>query len=208
MGKLCGKDIIAVRGKMFLLDGVPAQLIALPIRIAYTLGCRTLLYTNTAGAINPDYQPGDFVFLNNHINLTGSNPLVGERNGEWGPLFFDMTYPYDLGLRAAGEEVASRLGLLVQEGVYAALLGPSFETAAEIQMLAQVGADLVGMSTVMEVIAARQLGMRVLAVGFVSNMAAGLTTTLVENEEVQKTTSTRQEVYAALIKGIVERINV
>ena len=204
MGKLKGKQIICARGKMFLLDGVPAQLIALPIRLFYLLGCRTLVYTNTAGAVNPSYQPGDFVFLRNHINLTGQNPLVGEHNGEWGPMFFDMSYPYDAELRQRGEAVAVQLGMQVLEGVYAGLLGPSFETASEIEMLRRIGADLVGMSTIMEVISARQLNMRVLGLGFISNMAAGVTAALVNNEEVQVAASSAEDIYARLLSNIIE----
>jgi purine-nucleoside phosphorylase len=206
LGKLRGKQIICARGKMFLLDGVPAQLIALPIRLFYLLGCRTLVYTNTAGAINPSFQPGDFVFLTNHINLTGHNPLVGEHNGEWGPLFFDMSHPYDAGLRQKGQDIAAKLDLRILEGVYAGLLGPSFETASEIEMLRRNGADLVGMSTIMEVITARQLGMRVLAIGFISNMAAGITAALVNNEEVQEAASAAETTYARLLGDIIETL--
>jgi purine-nucleoside phosphorylase len=207
MGTLAGHDVICARGKMFLLDGVPAQLIALPIRLFYTLGCRTLIYTNTVGAINPALHPGDFVFLTNHINLMGQNPLVGERPGEWGAQFFDMTYPYDAGLRELGESVARRLGIPVYEGVYGGLLGPSFETGAEIRMLGIVGADVVGMSTVMEVIAARQLGMRVLTIGFVSNMAAGVTGGPIENEDVLALATTAEARYAQILNGVLQELH-
>lgn len=206
LGRLEGLDVICARGKMFLLDGVPAQLIALPIRLFYALGCRTLIYTNTVGGINPALRPGDFVFLTNHINLMGQNPLVGEKSGEWGPLFFDMTYPYDAGLREMGEAVARRQGIPIHEGVYGGLLGPSFETAAEIRMLSVVGADVVGMSTVMEVIAARQLGMRVLTIGFVSNMAAGVTAEPIENEDVLALAATAEVRYAEILTGVLQEI--
>lgn len=203
MGKLADKNVICARGKMFLLDGAPAQLVALPIRLFYLLGCRTLIYTNTVGAIDPNLKPGDFVFLNNQINLMGQNPLVGEKNGEWGPMFFDMSYPYDAGLREIGEGVAKNLGLPIHEGVYGGLLGPCFETAAEIKLLSVVGASVVGMSTVMEVIAARQLGMRVLGISFVSNMAAGVSHELVENDEVLQMTASSEKTYSALLNGIL-----
>jgi purine-nucleoside phosphorylase len=206
LGKVSGVQVILVRGKMFLLDGVPAQLIALPVRLSYLLGCRTLIYTNTTGAINPSFQPGEFAFLTNHINLMAQNPLVGERNGEWGQMFFDMTYPYDAGLRALGEQVAASQGLKVQEGVYSGVLGPSFETAAEIQMLARVGGDVVGMSTVMEVVAARQLGMKVLGISFISNMAAGVSAAPVENEDVQRVARTSQETFARLVSGVIAKL--
>ena len=206
LGKVAGKRAICARGKMFLLDGVPAQLIALPIRLFYLLGCKTLVYTNTVGAINPEYKPGDFVFLTNQINLMGQNPLVGEKNGEWGPMFYDMTYPFDADLRQIGEKVARQMDLPVHEGIYVGLLGPCFETAAEIKMLSTAGADVVGMSTVMEVIAARQLGMKVLGISFVSNMAAGVTQKLVENDDVLSLTSSSEETYSRLLNGILALI--
>jgi len=119
-------------------------------------------------------------------------------------MFFDMSYPYDAELRQRGEAVAAQLGMHVLEGVYAGLLGPSFETASEIEMLKRIGADLVGMSTIMEVISARQLSMRVLGLGFISNMAAGVTAALVNNEEVQVAASSAEDTYARLLSKIIE----
>lgn len=205
-GKINGQDIILTRGKMFLLDGVSAQLVALPVRLFHLLGVQTLVYTNTAGAVNPSYTPGDFVFLKNHINLMARNPLLGEKNGEWGELFFDMTYPYDEALRSLGKQATAELGFRVQEGVYAGLLGPNFETAAEIHMLSVIGADLVGMSTIMEVIAARQVGMQVLGISFISNMAAGVLGEALHNDEVLETTHKHTENYARLLTRILGRL--
>ncbi|MCX6056552.1 MAG: purine-nucleoside phosphorylase [Chloroflexi bacterium] len=203
LGRLQGKNLICARGKIFLNDGVPAQVVALPIRLSYLLGCRQLIYTSTSGAINPEYAPGEFVFINNHINLMGHNPIIGEHNGEWGPSFFDMSYPYESGLRQKAQEIARSLGFPTREGVYAGVLGPSFETAAEIQFLARCGADLVGESTIMEVIAARQLGMQVLGIGFVSNMAAGLSNRLVENNDVLLTTTNAMASFSRLVQAIL-----
>jgi purine-nucleoside phosphorylase len=205
-GQINGQDIILARGKMFLLDGVTPQQVALPVRLFHLLGVEKLVYTNTAGAVNPDYKPGEFVFLKNHINLMARNPLVGEKNGEWGEMFFDMTYPYDEELRELGKQAAAELGLRVLEGVYAGLLGPSFETAAEIKMMSVIGADLVGMSTIMEVIAARQLGMRVLCLSFVSNMAAGVLGVGLTNNEVLDTTQKHTENYARLLTRIFSKL--
>src|SRR5205814_5307684 len=129
-----------------LLDGHPAQLAALPLRLSYLLGCRSLLYTNTSGAINPAFRPGDFVAITNHVNLTGANPLVGEPEDAWGTRFFDMTCPYDPALTERLKAVAAEQAVPLSEGVYLGLLGPSFETAAEIRMAARIGADVVGMS--------------------------------------------------------------
>lgn len=206
LGKMNGHDILFARGKMFLLDGVSAQLVALPVRLFHLLGARTLLYTNAAGAINPKYSVGDFVFLSNHINLMARNPLVGEKNGEWGEMFFDMTYPYDEELRTMAKAVAAEMGLKAQEGVYAGLLGPSFETAAEIRMLATIGADLVGMSTIMEVVAARQVGMKVLAYSFISNMAAGVKGDSLDNEEVLRNAGMSRQKYSRLMKELIRRL--
>jgi purine-nucleoside phosphorylase len=157
-----------------LLDGHPAQLVVLPVRLLWLLGCRSLLYTNTVGAINPTMRVGDFVAIRNHINFYATNPLIGEANDEWGERFFDMAYPYERELTAMLHQVALERGITLHEGVYFGTLGPSFETAAEIEMAGRMGADVVGMTTVMEVIAARQLGMRVACFGFVSNLAAGV----------------------------------
>jgi purine-nucleoside phosphorylase len=207
IGQINGQDIILTRGKMFLLDGVTPQQVALPVRLFHLLGVNKLIYTNTAGAVNSTFAPGEFVFVKNHINLMACNPLVGEKNGEWGEMFFDMTYPYDESLRAIGKQVASELGFRVLEGVYAGLLGPSFETAAEIQMLSKIGADLVGMSTIMEVIAARQVGMQVLCVSFVSNMAAGILGKSLHNDEVLDTTSKHTEEYTRLLNRIIHSLS-
>jgi purine-nucleoside phosphorylase len=206
IGKINGQDIILVRGKMFLLDGVTPQQVALPVRLFHLLGVETLVYTNTAGAVNPAYKPGEFVFVKNHINLMARNPLVGEKNGEWGEMFFDMTYPYDDTLRELGKQTAAELGFSVQEGVYAGLLGPNFETASEIKMLSIIGADLVGMSTIMEVVAARQLGMKVLCLSFISNMAAGVLGQSLTNDEVLDTTRKHTENYARLMTRIFSNL--
>ena len=205
-GQINGQDIILARGKMFLLDGVTPQRVALPVRLFYLLGAEMLVYTNTAGAVNPAYRLGEFVFVKNHINLMARNPLVGEKNGEWGKMFFDMTYPYDEGLREIGKQAAADLGFRVQEGVYAGLLGPSFETAAEIKMLSIIGADLVGMSTIMEVVAARQLGMKVLCISFISNMAAGLLEQALTNDEVLDATTKHAENYNRLLTRIFSKL--
>jgi len=194
LGQFNGHDIIVTRGKMHLLEGLPAQRVVLPVRLFHLLGVKTLVYSNTAGGVNPSFKVGEFVFLHNNINLMARNPLLGEKVGEWGEMFFDMTYPYDAELREMAKEKGRALGFKVQEGVYAGLLGPSFETAAEIHMLSVIGADLVGMSTIMETIAARQLGMRMLGICFVANMAAGVGgQTLVEDEWLDNPRKHRQD---------------
>ncbi len=206
IGRAAGRVVACLRGKPALLDGHPAQLVALPVRLCWLLGCRSLLYTNTVGAIDPSFRPGEFVAITNHINFYGANPLVGEPEDEWGTRFFDMTYPYDPGLTATLKRVAAAQGVPLHEGVYWGTLGPSFETAAEIQMAGRLGAAVVGMSTVMEVIAARQLGLPVVCFGFISNMAAGVTAEPVDNVDVLRQASLAQESYRRLVLGLLPHL--
>ncbi len=206
IGRAAGRVVACLRGKPALLDGHPAQLVALPVRLCWLLGCRSLLYTNTVGAIDPSFRPGEFVAITNHINFYGANPLVGEPEDEWGTRFFDMTYPYDPGLTATLKRVAAAQGVPLHEGVYWGTLGPSFETAAEIQMAGRLGAAVVGMSTVMEVIAARQLGLPVVCFGFISNMAAGVTAEPVDNADVLRQASLAQESYRRLVLGLLPHL--
>jgi purine-nucleoside phosphorylase len=204
IGDLAGRRVVCARGKIFLLDGAPPQVVALPVRLFYAMGCRKLLYTNTVGGIDPDWRPGEFIVVTNHINLTGRNPLVGERNGEWGATFFDMTYPYDPDYIAALKEVAVQENVPLHEAVYGCVLGPSFETAAEIHMMSVIGANAVGMSTVPDVITARQLGMRVACFGFISNMAAGVSDADVDNDDILGLAANHYDDYAKLARGILK----
>lgn len=206
IGDLEGRRVACARGKVFLLDGAPAQVVALTVRLYHALGCRKLLYSNTVGAIDPSFRPGEFIVVTNHINLTGRNPLVGESTSEWGEQFFDMTCPYDAEYIATLQEIAKEAKIPLHEAVYGAVLGPCFETAAEIKMLGIVGAHAVGMSTVPDVIAARQLGMRVAAFGFISNMAAGVTGGDLEVEDFLGLAAARYGEYAALARGILARM--
>ncbi|MCU0521903.1 MAG: purine-nucleoside phosphorylase [Anaerolineae bacterium] len=206
IGDLAGRRVACARGKIFLLDGAPAQVVALPVRLFYAMGCRKLLYTSTVGAIDPSFRPGEFILITNHINLTGRNPLVGEPNGEWGATFFDMSHPYDAEYIAALRVIAAEEKIRLHDAVYGCVLGPSFETAAEIKMLGIVGAHAVGMSTVPDVIAARQLAMRVAAFGFISNMAAGVTEVDVDNDDILGLARTRYADYAKLARGILARM--
>lgn len=206
IGDLAGRRVACARGKIFMLDGTPSQIVALPVRLFYALGCRKLLYSNTVGGVDPSWHPGEFIVVVNHINLLGRNPLVGESSADWGPLFFDMSYPYDREYIAALKEIAAGAGIALHEAVYAALLGPSFETAAEIHMLNVIGANAVGMSTVPDVIAARQLGMRVAAFGFISNQAAGVTPEALDNEDILDLAHAHYDEYATLARNILKRM--
>jgi purine-nucleoside phosphorylase len=155
------------------------------VRLLARLGCRAVILTNAAGGIAPDLAPGDRMILRDHLNLTGRNPLVGAEAEQFGPRFIDMGDAYDARLRELCHVAAQQTQVPVREGVYAGLLGPSYETPAEIRMLLALGADAVGMSTVLEVIALRQLGVRVAAISCITNFAAGISATPLHHGEVQ-----------------------
>jgi purine-nucleoside phosphorylase len=180
-----GRPVLYCRGRIHTYQGYGANQVAFFVRLGRKLGAATVLQTNAAGGLNPSYRPGDLVLIADHLNLTGLNPLRGELPDGWGPQFPDMVDAYDPALRALAREHADRLGLpALAEGVYAGLAGPSYETPAEVRMLRTLGADLGGMSTVLEVIAARHLGMRCLALSLVTNPAAGVTGKPLDHEEV------------------------
>jgi purine-nucleoside phosphorylase len=161
-------------GRVHLYEGYTPQQVTFGIRVLALLGMKTLVVTNAAGGINPNYSRGLLVLLTDHLNLQGTNPLVGPNDETLGPRFPDMSAAYDPALRLAAQQAALELGIQLGAGVYAALLGPSFETPAEIRYLRTMGADLAGMSTVPEVIVARHMGVRVLGISTVTNMAAGM----------------------------------
>jgi purine-nucleoside phosphorylase len=174
LGSLAGVPIAAMKGRAHLYEGLPAPRVVFGIRVLGRLGIDTLVLTNACGAIDTSFSPGELVAISDHLNLQGTSPLVGPNEDALGPRFPDMTNAYDPGLRADARAAAARIGLELREGVYAAWLGPAFETPAEIRMLRALGADLVGMSTVPEVLAARHMGIRCLALSCVTNMAAGI----------------------------------
>jgi purine-nucleoside phosphorylase len=170
------------------------------------MGIRALILTNAAGGINLEYKQGALVVISDHINLQGQNPLLGPNDERLGPRYPDMTQAYWKPYREAALEEAHKLRLTVYEGVYAALAGPSFETPAEIRFLRTIGADLVGMSTVAEVIAARHMGMKVLAISCVTNMAAGILDQILTHEEVLETGERVRGAFGALVKAVLPRI--
>src|SRR5215472_4496436 len=172
VGKIAGRPVVVMQGRVHLYEGYPASRVAFPIRVFARLGTRAAILTNAAGGINLDYGQGSLVVIKDHINLQGQNPLVGAEDPRLGLRFIDMTEAYSRTYRGLALAAAKRIGIAVPEGVYAGLLGPSYETPAEIRFLRAIGADLVGMSTVPEVIVARQMGIKVLAISCVTNMAA------------------------------------
>ncbi|HUE76308.1 MAG TPA: purine-nucleoside phosphorylase [Longimicrobiales bacterium] len=169
LGELSGCRVVAMDGRFHRYEGRTVQELALPVRVMHALGARTLVVSNAAGALNPLWEPGELALLDDHINLLGDNPLIGPNLDELGPRFPDMSEPYDRQLQAAAEAAALELRIPLRRGVYAAVSGPTLETRAEYRMLRMMGADMVGMSTVPEVIAARHAGMRVLGVSVLTD---------------------------------------
>jgi purine-nucleoside phosphorylase len=198
-----GIPIAAMQGRVHLYEGYSAAEVAFPIRVFGRMGIRAVVVTNAAGGINLEYQQGMLVVIRDHINLQGQNPLVGPNDERFGPRFPDMTEAYSKGYRVISLAAARKLGKPIREGVYAGLLGPSYETPAEIRYLRAIGADLVGMSTIAEVIAARHLGMKVLAISCVTNMAAGILDQRLDHEEVLSTAERVRGDFVALLKAVL-----
>ena len=178
------RPVLYQRGRLHPYQGYTPHETVFPIRLGALLGAKVLLMTNAAGGLRPDLSPGDLVLIRDQLNLSGMNPLRGQLPESWGSRFPDMTATYDSELRALAHRKAAELGIAVTEGVYAGVAGPSYETPAEVSMVRTLGGDVTGMSTVLEVIAARQIGMRVLVLSLVSNPAAGVQETPLVHEEV------------------------
>lgn len=204
-GTLEGAECVAMQGRFHLYEGHAPEVVAMPIRALAALGARTLIVTNAAGGLRRTFRPGDLMIIDDHINFTGRNPLAGPVvPGE--TRFPDMTEPYDRELQAIAERVAAELGVRVVRGVYCAVSGPSYETPAEIRMLQTIGADAVGMSTVPEVIVARALGIRVLGISLISNLAAGITPDPLSHEEVIAVAREAGPRFASLVRGALREI--
>lgn len=205
-GRLAGKDVLCMQGRVHFYEGPPMESVVLPVRVMRAVGARVLLLTNAAGGVNPDYRPGDLVLLTDHINLMGTNPLIGPNDESLGVRFPDMSFAYAPGLRALAKECAAETGVPLREGVYLAGTGPSYETPAEIRAFRTLGADLVGMSTVPEVIAANHCGLEVLAISLVTNMAAGMLKQPLTEEEVLETGRKKGAELQRLIVKIIEKL--
>lgn len=203
-GILNGVEVVAMQGRFHLYEGWDAAEVALPIRALSALGVELLLLTNAAGGLRPGMGSGELMLLADHLNLTGRNPLTGPVVGRE-ERFPDMSEPYDPELRRLAESVALELRIPLSQGVYAALLGPSYETPAEVRMLRTLGADAVGMSTVPEVLVARALGMKVLAISLVTNLAAGLGPAALSHDEVMEVGAAVRDRLAALVTALLPR---
>lgn len=198
--------VAAMQGRVHQYEGYSAQEVAFPIRVFARMGIKSVILTNAAGGINLGYSQGALVLIRDHINLQGTNPLVGPNDERFGVRFPDMTHTYSRAYREITREEAAKLGIMLHEGIYAALLGPSYETPAEIEHLRRIGADLVGMSTVAEVIAARHMGLNVLAISCVTNMAAGILDQPLSHAEVMETGERVRSIFESLLKAVLPRI--
>jgi len=206
LGLAGGVPVACLQGRVHLYEGHAPERAVFGARLLARLGCRAMLLTNAAGGTRPTFQPGDLMLIRDHLNLTGQNPLVGPNEAALGPRFPDMSHAYDKRLGALAREAATDAGVSLHEGIYAGLLGPSYETPAEIAMLRTLGADAVGMSTVHEVIALRHMGVRCGAISCITNLAAGLSPTPLNHAEVEDTAKKTREKFAGLLSGWVRKV--
>jgi purine-nucleoside phosphorylase len=205
-GKLGKLDVAVMAGRAHLYEGYTPAQVTLGVRVLRHLGVGSIVFTNAAGGINLSYSQGALVLISDHINLQGSNPLIGPNNDSEGPRFPDMTEAYSAAYRSTARQVAQELKIQLHEGVYAALTGPSYETPAEIRYLRAIGADLVGMSTVPEVIVANHLGMQVLAISCVTNMAAGISPQKLDHKEVMETADRVRDTLIRFLKALLQKL--
>ena len=205
-GTLGGRRVVALAGRFHMYEGHDARLAAFPTRVLHALGARTLIVSNAAGGVRRTFAPGDLMLIRDHINFMFRNPLVGPAEPHE-TRFPDMSAPYDAPLSALARSVAAENGIALQEGTYCGLLGPTYETPAEVRMLTVLGADAVGMSTVPEVLVARALGMRVLGLSCITNLACGLSPHPITHAEVIETTSLAAAKFEKLIISILERLS-
>jgi purine-nucleoside phosphorylase len=206
-GKLENIPLLAMQGRVHYYEGYSLQEVTFPIRTFRVLGIRTLILTNAAGGINVELNQGGLMVISDHLNLMGVNPLRGRNDEEFGPRFPDMSEVYSRELQEVVVEEARAMGVEVRRGIYAALSGPSYETPAEIHMLRTFGVDAVGMSTVPEAIVARQMGMEVLGISCITNMAAGISDQPINHEEVMETGNRVKETFGGLLKRVIVRVS-
>jgi purine-nucleoside phosphorylase len=206
IGKLDDLEVAVMAGRAHLYEGYSMQQVTFGVRVLQSIGARSMVFTNAAGGINLTLERGGLVLISDHINLQGANPLVGSNDDSLGPRFPDMTDAYSKAYRDTARRVASELCIPMTEGVYAAMSGPSYETPAEIRYLRTIGADVVGMSTVPEVIVANHMGMKVLGISCVTNMAAGILPQKINHEEVLETGAMVRDTLVRLLKALLPRL--
>jgi purine-nucleoside phosphorylase len=206
IGKLGALDVAVMAGRAHLYEGYDMQQVTYGVRVLQSIGTRSMVFTNAAGGINLALERGGLVLISDHINLQGGNPLVGPNDESVGPRFPDMSEAYPRAYRDIAKRVAAELCIPITEGVYAAMLGPSYETPAEIRYLRAIGADVVGMSTVPEVIVANHMGMKVLGISCVTNMAAGILPQKINHEEVLETGAMVRDTLVKFLKALLPRL--
>jgi purine-nucleoside phosphorylase len=205
-GSIQNKQVLIMKGRFHAYEGYGVETVSFPVRVMKELGIHTLMVTNAAGGVNTSYEVGDLMVIKDHLNLTYRNPLIGPNDNQLGVRFPDMSEAYSRRLRKLAHDVAASQNFSLREGVYAGLLGPSYETPAEIRMLRILGADAVGMSTVPEVIIARHAGIEVLGFSCISNMAAGILDQPLSHAEVMETTEKVKPKFLKLVLGIIEAL--
>ena len=206
VGGVGGVTVAAMQGRFHFYEGYTLEEVTFPVRVLGLLGVKSLVLTNAAGGLNNSYEQGSLVLISDHLNLMGTNPLLGRNDPRFGPRFPDMTEVYDREYQDAAIKEAHEMGLELRRGIYAALTGPSYETPAEIRMLRLLGADAVGMSTVPEAIVARQMSLRVLGLSCITNMAAGVLDKPINHEEVIETGERVRETFAELLRRVIPKL--
>lgn len=206
IGKIEGKTVVAMQGRYHHYEGYSLAQVAFPAYVMKAMGIQKLIVTNACGGINVDFNPGDLMLITDHINMLGDSPLIGPNDDECGPRFPDMSRAYDPELIQKAKDAASALNINVRQGVYLATHGPQYETPAEIRMMRVMGADAVGMSTVPEVTAASHMGLNVLGISCITNMACGILDQPLNHKEVIETANRVKADFTALIKSIIRSI--
>lgn len=206
LGELCGKKVVVMQGRFHYYEGYSMDKVTFPVRVMKLLGAEKIVVTNAAGSVNESFKPGDLMLITDHINLMGTNPLIGANEPRFGPRFPDMSEAYNEELRYLAKKIARKQGLDLKEGIYVGNTGPTYETPAEVRMARVMGGDAVGMSTVPEVIVARHCDMKVLGISCLTNMAAGILDQPLSHDEVIETTEKVKESFLRFVKEIVENL--
>lgn len=205
-GKIHNKNILAMQGRIHFYETHNMRQVTFPIKLMKRLGVKSIVVTNAAGGINTDFKPGDLMLIKDHINFMGTHPCIGKKSEDAKERFFDMTEAYDIEYREMIKKLAKELGIDFKEGVYFANTGPSYETPAEVRMIKILGGDAVGMSTVPEVLVARELGMRVCGISCITNMAAGVSKNKLSHKEVTETANRVKSIFVKLIENIIKNM--
>ncbi|MDD6794901.1 MAG: purine-nucleoside phosphorylase [Clostridiaceae bacterium] len=206
IGKLNGKTVVAMQGRFHYYEGYDMNHITFPVRVMKLIGVKTLVVTNAAGAVNKDFKPGDLMVIEDHINLSGNNPLIGQNLDEFGPRFPDMSNAYNKELIKLVENTANSLNIDLKHGVYAFMSGPTYETPAEIRMVRTIGGDAVGMSTVPEIIVANHCGIKCIGISCLTNMAAGILDAPLNHKEVIETSNMVKNKFIDLMSSLIKAL--